>query len=268
MSLDPRARLGLLLCAGLLAIALEQVLPLALLTLLCALPLVASRPSWTWWRRGLVAVAAIVWSTALSQGLFYAEHPRVPLLQLGPLTLWEQGVEYGLAQSLRFVALSLGGLALAVSTSPDRMFAALRALRVPFGLALMTATALRFLPRIGEEVLTVRRARAARGRPAWKRAPWAWLRLEVSLLRPIVARSWRRAHALAESLDTRGFDPVAPRGVRRPLRMGGLDWALLGLGVGVALGVCAARVLMLLYTSETLYLQPLRPLYGFVRDWL
>jgi energy-coupling factor transporter ATP-binding protein EcfA2/energy-coupling factor transporter transmembrane protein EcfT len=266
--LDPRTRLGLLLCAGLLAIALEQPFALGLLTFLCAVPLVALRPSWTWWRRGGVLVLAVVWSTALSQGLFYAEQPRVPLVQLGPLVVWEQGLVYGLAQSLRFVALALGGIALAVSTSPDRMFAALRALRMPFGLALMTATALRFLPRIGAEVLTVRRARAARGRPAWRRSPSAWLRLELSLLRPTVARSWRRAQALAESLDTRGFDALAPRGVRRPLRMSGLDWGLIGLGLLVTLGVCWARVMMLLYTSETLYLQALRPLYGFVRDWI
>ena len=74
--------------------------------------------------------------------------------------------------------------------------------------------------------------------------------------------------ALAESLDTRGFDALAPRGVRRPLRMGRADAGLLALGLLTTLGICWARVMTLLYTSETLYLQALRPLYGFVRDWL
>lgn len=266
--MDPRARLVLLLCASLVAICLESPVSLAVLTAACALPLLALRLTGVWWRRGLFVVLAIVWSTVLSQGLFYAEQPRVALVSLGPLTLWREGVEWGLVQSLRFVALALAGIALSVSTSPDRMFAALVRFRVPFGLALMTAAALRFLPRIGEEVLLVRQARAARGRPVWKRSPWAWLLLEVSLLRPVVARSWRRAQVLAESLDARGFDPVAPRTVRRPLVFRGLDWGVMSATVGVTLAVLGSRVAYLLYVSETVYVQALRPLYGFVRAWL
>lgn len=266
--MDPRTRLMLLGCAGILAISLEQPAALAVFVLACALPLVALRPSPAWQRRGLLAVATIVWSTVLSQGLFYAEQPRVALASLGPLTLWREGVTWGLAQSLRFVGLSLAGIALSASTPPDRLHAALLRLRVPFGLALMAATALRFLPAIGQEILVVRRARAARGRPVWRRPPWQWLALELSLLRPVVARSWRRAHSLAESLDARGFDPLAPRAVRRPLQLRPLDHLLL-VGAGtLTLAVAGARLLFLLYTSDTWYHPALRPLYGFVRGWL
>lgn len=266
--IDPRTRLALLCAAGVLAITLEQPGALGGLALVCCLPLVLLRPSWIWIRRGLVAVLAVVWSTTLSQGLFYAEQPRVSLGHLGPLHLYREGLAYGLAQSLRFVALSIGGICLAVSTPPDRLYAALLALRVPFGLALMASTALRFLPELGRELLTVRRARAHRGRPAWRRAPWRWLALEVSLLRPVVARAWRRAQNLAESLDARGFDPVAPRAVRRPLRMGALDHGLLALSLLVCLAAVACRILFLLYTSETWYHPSLRPLLAFTREWL
>jgi energy-coupling factor transporter transmembrane protein EcfT len=87
-------------------------------------------------------------------------------------------------------------------------------------------------------------------------------------MRPVVARSWRRAQVLAEALDSRGFDPVAPRAVRKPLRFGVLDYMLLLSGPGIALAVAGSRVAYLLYTSETLYIQALRPLYGFVRAYL
>lgn len=266
--IDPRTRLGLLGAAGVLAITLEQPAALGLLALACAAPLLVLRPSWVWIRRGLVAVLAVVWSTTLSQGLFYAEQPRVSLGHLGPLHLYREGLGYGLAQSLRFVALSVGGICLAVSTPPDRLYAALLALRVPFGLALMASTALRFLPELGRELLVVRRARAHRGRPAWRRAPWRWLALEVSLLRPVVARAWRRAQHLAESLDARGFDPVAPRAVRRPLRMRPLDHVLLVLAASICLGLVGCRLVFLLYTSETWYHPSLRPLIAFTRGWL
>ena len=239
-----------------------------LFALLCAVPLLWVRPDRTWLRRGALAILAIVWSTVLSQGLFYADQPRVSLGHIGPLHLYREGVTYGLAQSMRFVGLSLGGIALAVSTPPDRLFAALVRLRVPFGLALMAATALRFLPAVGQEALIVRQARAARGRPTWRRSPIAWLALEVSLLRPIVARSWRRAQNLAESLDARGFDPLAGRTLRRPLRMRAADWTLLLAAAGVSLSILTARILYALYTAEAVYFPGLRPLYGFVRTWL
>lgn len=266
--MDPRARLGLLLCVGVLAVVLEHPLALGLLAGASVLALVGARVEGRWWARGAVAVLAVVWSTALSQGLFYAEHPRVALVHLGPLTVWREGALYGLAQSLRFVAVTLAGLAVAVSTPSDRLHAALLALRVPFGLALMASTALGFVPTLASEVVAVRAARAHRGRPVWRRAPWAWLALEVRLLRPVVARAWRRAQVLAESLDARGFDPTAPRAVRRPLRLRWSDGAVLSAAVTVTGALATARVLYLLYTSEVLYLPALRGVYGAVRGWL
>lgn len=266
--MDPRARLALVLCAGILAITLDRPATLIVYAALCAVPLILARIQLRWWRRGLLAVLAIVWSTTLSQGMFYAEQPRVSLGHIGPLHLYREGVRHGLAQSLRLVGLSLAGLGLAVTTPADRLHAALLALRMPFGLALMAATAVRFLPEVTRELATVRRARAARGRPAWKRAPWAWLVLEVSLLRPVVARSLRRAWNLAESLDARGFDPVAPRTRRRPLQMRPLDWGVVGLALSVAVTAASLRIVYILYTSETWFHPALRGVVGFVRNWM
>jgi len=192
----------------------------------------------------------------------------VPLLSLGPLVIYREGVTWGLVQSLRLVAVTLAGLAVAVSTPPDRAFAALLRLRVPFGAAFLAVTALRFVPEIGGELLVVRQARARRGRPAWQRPPWRWLALEVSMLRPVVARSLRRARALAESLDARGFDPVAPRAVRRPLRMRPWEPAVLAGAGALGAAALAARLLYLLYTSETAWFPALRPVYALVRRWL
>jgi energy-coupling factor transporter transmembrane protein EcfT len=268
VSVDPRTRLWLLLCAGVVAVCLEGVPALLCLALLCGAPLLALRLPGLWWRRGAVVIAALVWGTALSQGLFYADQPRVSLLGVGPVHLYREGVLHGLAQSLRLVAMVLAGLSVAASTPPDRVVAALLALRVPFGLALMGSTALRFVPDVGGEVLSVRAARAARGRPVWRRAPWAWVALEVSLLQPVLARAWRRAHRVAESLDARGFDPLAPRQSWRPLALGPLDAVLGGGALVLAAAVVAARGLWWAYAADAVYVPALRPLYAAVRDWL
>jgi len=268
VSLDPRARLGLVFCAGVMAITLERPAALAAFVVVCALPLATARVDRRLLLSGLGAAAAVVWSTTISQGLFYAEQPRVSLGHLGPIHVYREGLFYGLAQSMRFVGLTFAGVALAVTTPPDRLYAALLRLRVPFGLALMAATALRFVPAIAREALAVRRARAHRGRPTWRRGPIAWLRLELSLLRPVVARSWRRAQNLAESMDARGFDPLAPRTERRPLKLRWWDVAALTIAGGVSIAALGARLLYVLYTSDALYFPSFRPLYGFVRFWL
>lgn len=266
--LDPRTRLGLLLCVGVLAVVLGSPASLLALAGLSACALLLAGVSRTWLVRGGLALAAVVWSTVLSQGFFYADLPRVPLLRLGPVVVWEQGVLWGLVQSMRFTATLLAGLALTLSTTPDRLYAALLKLRVPFGLAFLSTMALRAVPETARSAWTVRRARARRGRALWQRSPWAWLKLEVELLRPVVAEALRRARSLAETLDARGFDPAAPRSARRPLRVRPWEVALLAT-VGAATAAAAtARVLFVLYGAEILYVPALRGLYGFVRGWL
>lgn len=266
--IDPRARLLGLFLFGTGMLGLEGPRALGFVTGITVLSLVA-HPRAAGWRLRVCGLALLVaWTTAFSQAIFYGGWPRTALFQLGPLTFWREGALHGLAQSLRFVAVLAAGALVAVSTPPDRLLAALVALRVPFGLALMAATVLRFVPAVGEEWVIVRGARARRGRPAWRRSPWAWLRLEVSLLRPVVARAIRRARALAESLDARGFHPTAPRTERDPLRYTILDGLVLVAGGLLVAALVGARLLYVAYGAEVVYLPELRPLYAFVREWL
>jgi energy-coupling factor transporter transmembrane protein EcfT len=141
-------------------------------------------------------------------------------------------------------------------------------LRLPYGLVLMGATLVHFVPVVAGEWASVRLARRRRGRPAWARSPWAWLRLEVSLLRPVVARALRRARALAESLDTRGFHPTAPRTEAGLNRVSAVDLLLFGAFTLTTTTAVAARVTYALYGLDIYYHPSLRPLYAWVRAWL
>ena len=266
--MDPRTRLGLLVAVGIFAILLDRPGALAALAIVSSAPLLVAPIGWTWRRRAVGLALAVTWATTLGQGLFYADLPRTPWLTLGPLTIWSEGLGHGLVQSLRLVATTSAGLAVAVTTPPDRLFAALVALRVPYAVSFLAITALRFVPTAGEELWTVRRARARRGRPMWSRPPWAWLRQEMALLVPVAARSLRRARSLAEALDSRGFDPARPRRLREPLRIRPWELALLGVVYGALAALLGAELLYRAYLGEVLYVPALRPLYGFVRGWL
>jgi len=266
--MDPRTRLLLLAAVSLLAVLFEGPVALGLLALAAAAGFTSLPLAWRWRWRALGLVAVIVWSTVLSQGLFYAAQPRVAWLSLGPIAFYGEGARHGLIQSLRLVAVGLAGVAVAVGTPPDRLFAALTALRVPWSLGFLAVTALRFVPVMGREALIVRQARARRGRPLSPRRPLAWLRQEVALLLPVVARSLRRAHALAETLDARGFDPVAPRTHSVALRFARWEPPLLALVGATVLAIAASRLLFALYVAEVWYHPGWRDFYGFVRDWL
>jgi energy-coupling factor transport system permease protein len=265
--MDPRVRLGLVAAVGLLAILLERPLALGALCALCALPWLLRPPPARVAAGLLLTCLGLVWGTALSQGLFSPIQPRVVLVDVGPVELHREGLRYGAAQSLRFVAGLLAGLAVARSTPPDRLLAALRALRVPPGLALLVAAALRFLPVLAQEWAAARAARAGRVGPPPRWPPGAALLAERGLLVPVLARAARRAVALAEAMDARGVDPGAPLPERRPLRARPLD---VGVAVGAALlvgGVAAGRVLFWLYVQELWAHPGLRPVYAAVRSW-
>lgn len=182
------------------------------------------------WLSIVGVLAVIVWSAMLSQGFFYVGEPRTVLLTFIPpsgegdgyfagIVLTQEGLAYGAVQSLRFVAAALVGLTASLSTGPERMLAALAWFRVPTALAFMTATALRFLPLLVEEVSFVRQARRYRGH----RFRWYKLPQEIGFLLPVIAGALRKAETLAESVTARGFDPRRPRTQYPPQLMRGWE---------------------------------------------
>lgn len=266
--IDPRLRILLVAGAGLVAISLEHALALSVLTLLTAASAVAAGLPVQWrWRSGVI-ILAIIWPTVLSQAIFYGEQPRTAVVAIGPLTIWREGMMHGLVQSLRFVSVALAGVALAISTPPEKLLIGLQRLGIPSGLCFLTVTALRFIPTVGAETLWVREARRHRGRSIWSRGPLAWLKVEIGLMRPILARTLRRSRALAASMDTRGFDPSAKRSGRQTITWTGLDTSIAVIASGTCLAIVGSRVVYGLYTLDLVYHPSLRQLYGLVRDWL
>ncbi len=257
-----------MLFVSLFGLLLDQPVSLGVLCAGCVVALLTAPIAWRWKLRAIAVALAVVWSTMWSQGLFYGDEPRVPVVELGPLVVWKEGLVHGLVQSMRLVAAGLAGMVLATTTAIDRLHDGLTALRVPKVGAFLAVTALRSIPTVGEELLAVRAARAARGRPLLPRFPWGWLDQEMRMLRPVVARAVRRARALADSLDARGFDrsPSAP--ARRPGRLPLAERALIStLAFGWTL-LLAAELLTWAYRQDVLYIPWLRPLYGAVRTWI
>jgi len=254
---DPRVKL-LYVFAVSVAAAVARTLPeLSWLCVATALAVAGLRLPPRGWGAVLGIIALTVWGTMLSQGFFF---PGMKVLftlvpPIGPngesfrgIILTMEGLEYGAIQSLRFVATILAGLTVSLSTSPERMLAALARFRLPTTLGFMTTAALRFLPLLIEEAGEVRQARRLRGYRFrfWGR-PGARLesyRAELGLIFPVIAAALRRAETLAESVTARGFDAHRPRTFYPPLVM--RTWETIGTWLLVA----AAAVMIVVRVSS------------------
>lgn len=185
------------------------------------------------WAAIVGIVGLLVWGTMFSQGFFYKGATQTvvlsiirPSLEPGGfpgIELTVEGILFGAGQSLRLLASLLAGLTVSLSTSPERMLAALSWYRLPAALSFMTTAALRFLPLLIEEFAEVRQSRRLRGyRFRWLGTAGDRLgsyRAELDNVLPVIAAALRRGETLAESVTARGFDPNRPRTYYPPLEM-------------------------------------------------
>ncbi len=105
----------------------------------------------------------------------------------------------------RLLAIALPGLLLVLSTEPvDLADALVQKLRAPARFAYGALAAFRLLPLLGEEWVSLRRARRARGIDAGSN-PVAAVRIQAGLLFAVLVAAIRRATRLALAMDARGF---------------------------------------------------------------
>ena len=254
--------------AGALAAILER--PVVLLPFLVGalISVVLIRTSWRVIGQGALVGGLMIWASVSSQALFYADLPRTVWFDLFGFPIYLEGIWHGLWQSIRFLTLTLLGVHLCLRVSSGQLLNALNRLWLPQSLALMLAVAMRFVPIIWEDMKVVRRARRQRGRPMSSMNPLEWVDTERRLLVPVIVRSWRRAHILAESLDERGFDPKVKRESLVPLQFSGLDWLIVLGAILLVTFASMAHLLYQLYLWEILYLPELRWLMRLTRHWL
>lgn len=284
---DPRLKIAWLFWVSTLSVLCDSTWALLVLFVSTLLPTAGLKMRSASWLvlGGLLLLVA--WGTLLSQAVFYARLPRTELFTLIPpadvagwhfpgVRFYREGTTYGLIQSLRMLSVMLAGLCVCLSTSPERLLAALVRLRVPVAVSFMTVAALRFLPTVLSELFTVRRARRLRGfrseLSGWGMLwPASWIRsagAELQTLVPVLAASLRRASSLATSVTSRGFDPAARRTYYPPLEFRSVERiALAVLGI-TWLAAVTAKLLYWLYVGELYYQPQLRWLYDAVRQWL
>lgn len=277
--LDVRTKLYMMAAVTLLAVGLDGPRPLFLLFLFALLLHGVARSSMQRWQVLAIFLLVGIWGSMASQALFYNQEPRTMIACLispktpiigeltGGIYIYREGLEYGAVQALRSGIMLCCGLLICWTTDARQLLQCFLHWRMPFTIAFMLITSLRFLPVVFEETSVVLTAQRLRGfEPIRTLSPLRWIRTAFYVLFPILARSLRRASTLALSVESRGFGrgshhvdlPVLPRG-----QFAFCSLVLLGL-----VGATGLKILYLLQHNGILYFPQMRKIYDFMAVWL
>ena len=279
-TLDVRIKIAMLLSAAMLVVLVDSPATLVGLCILAAALHPASRLPWPKVRLAAGIALLTVWGTMLGQAVFYASVPRTPVFVLipkdaaflGPLTggmaVYFEGLVYGAVQSMRIVTMVALGLWVVWTTDPGDFLTALVRLRVPYGIAFMTVTALRFLPTVAAEAAVVRSARRMRGYHL-RRGTWLHPARELArFMKPLFANAVRRSRVVALSVESRAFDPAAQRTRRTVSTLGAVGRVFLVALLAALAAVIALKTLNGLFLHDVYYSSSLGGVYEFVQAWL
>jgi len=236
-SLEPRAKMGLVLVYTVMLFAVQDFAGLAFAAVLALFAVALSRVPPTLVLRGLKAVIFMLAFTLLAHALRW-NSPTVALLRLGPLSVDPVGLATGLFFSLRIVLLVVGTSLLSLTTTPveltdalERVMRPLSWLRVPVGeLAMMITIALRFIPTTAEEAEKIIVAQTARGARFGSGGPVARAKAYIPVLVPLFVNLFRRADELAVAMESRCYRGGEGRTRLHDSVMHPSDWVVLLVG--------------------------------------
>jgi energy-coupling factor transport system permease protein len=201
---DPRTQLGL----GLMAIAAV---------------LIADRPQ-TVLGEGIV-VACLLVVLGVGTGIAGFLGLSLPMVGLVFIVSWISFdfIQAGLLSLRLFNLFTVSSIFFSV-IGADELAAALRKMKLPFGLVFILSTAMRYVPLIGQKARDIVAAQQSRGidlRPKIKN-----IRNLMALMIPLLVQSFRLADDLALAMESRGFT-LKNRTFRRAYQLRAKDWAVM-----------------------------------------
>ncbi|HEX6987982.1 MAG TPA: energy-coupling factor transporter transmembrane component T, partial [Bacillota bacterium] len=207
--LNPLTKLVTAACAAVAAFAWPDArLALALAGLLLLLAASAGvlgsvlRPALT----ALTPLAVALFGV---HSLFYPGR-ETPLLILGPVTVWREGVAFAFLILCRVAVLMLSALTTMATTHPRHLSIALVEKGLSPKAAYVFMAALQFIPEMQQRSRAILEAQQARG---LETAGSLWRRLKafVALMGPLIIGALIATETRALGLEARGFSRTGPR---------------------------------------------------------
>ena len=279
--LHPHTKIILLAIVSCLVILLDSPIALFVCFLVSLCCQASIPPSWRQIRLLILFIGLGTWGLIYSQGIFYNQFPRTVIFTLihkdvpvigeltGGIHFYREGLFHGAVQSLRFNTMLTISCFIIWTTQPRDLLLALVKLRIPYSLAFMVTTGLRYIPLIGSEAKTVIRSQRLRGFRYLQPNLFHTFSGILNSLRPILTNNIRRAAHLSEAVESRAFSPdAAHRTSLRELKTQQQDVLLVAILLVCLLGVIGLKSIYFLYANGLYYASWLRGAYTFAREVL
>jgi energy-coupling factor transport system permease protein len=226
--LNPFPKLGWIISIIILALVLDNPFFLLLL-FLATLPLVKAARVEAEWRSfiklalylsGVIILVNALVSSYGTHVLF--ELPgNLPLLGAPVITL--EAIIYGVAMSLRLLAIISAFALLTLTVNPDDMMLAMIKMRLPYKSVLVTTLSTRFVPTLLDDVDRISDVQRARGLELDRGKLGQRIKSRASIVTALLANSLDRAVQVAEAMESRAFGTGSKRTFYRDISFSPAD---------------------------------------------
>jgi energy-coupling factor transport system permease protein len=278
--MDPRAKILSFISVVFVVVTLDNPRTMALLFLIVLSGFALARMPAIKIKTLAILLVFLIWGTIYSQALFYSQLPRTVIFTIirpdfpflgwitnGGLFVYEEGLHHGALQGLRSASILSLGLLMCWTTDSRDILNGLVGLKVPYSMAFMVVTAVRFLPIIITEVATVTTVQRLRGFNP-KKFGAGVIKTSLNVLTPTLANCVRRTGTLAVSIQSRAFRANLDRTYLKKLEFSEFDKVVITVFIFTAISIVLIKFLYSMYTSGIYYTSGLRPVYAIARGYL
>jgi energy-coupling factor transport system permease protein len=164
-----------------------------------------------------------------------------PAVQLGPVTIYEEGISHGLSLVSRVLAMEVVAIAVLMTTHPSDLFAGLARIKVPYVLNFMISMTLQLIPVLQREVQIVLSAQRSRGMKS------SGFGSVIPSFVPVFAGAFERMQQLSISLESRAFGSTGVKTSYRQITFNAGDKAI--ALAGVAAGIIGTILGLVLWSA-------------------
>ena len=157
---------------------------------------------------GVVKLAAVTTgpllvAVVIVQGLFYTGN-ETPLIVIGPVTFWEEGLYYGLLVYFRLLVVVCAVLIMVFSTNPKTMMVAFIDKGLSPKLAYVFMASLQFIPEMQRRARAIIEAQQARGLDLEANL-WRRFQALLAMMIPLLTGALISVETRSLALEARGF---------------------------------------------------------------
>ena len=245
--LNPFCKLAWVVSVFVLSLILDNPLFLFLL-FLSTLPLVITAKVWREWTSFMkfalyLCLAIIVINALVSyQGEHVLFEAPFSIPVMGTPTITLEAIFYGIAMSIRLLAIVSAFAILTLTLNPDDMMLSMIRMKMPYRSVLVTALSTRFLPALIDDMERIADVQRSRGLELDRGRLPQRIKRRMSVIIPLLSNSLDRTVQIAEAMESRAFGSGPKRTFYKEIKTSRTDMATLIFGFAP----CALGIFMLI----------------------